>query len=222
MLKILFPSLVLVGVIGWSHPQAHADIFVDNFDSGASALWGNNAGAWSDAGGVYRATIPNNSPNSHSALPFQLTDFSIELDINNVADGGVWLRSAEAPGTSIGRTGVLLVTGVNGGLYWHNVTNGNSYGSALNAVSGLFNIGVSNPHLRIEVSGDEYAAFVDGSSVASTTLNSGSFTVGEVALYDNSPQSFDNVSIAVPEPSGAVFVVGMLATALFRNRRRTV
>ena len=99
-----------------------ADIFNDNFDTGASPLWGNESGSWSDSSGVYRASVPDNFPNAHSSLPFNLTDFSVELNINDVADGGVWLRSEAAAGTTIGRTGVLLITGVGGGLYWHNVT----------------------------------------------------------------------------------------------------
>lgn len=218
-MKTLYSGLALACVICWASSQAQADIFVDNFDSGASGLWNNDSGGWSDAGGVYQATAPDNSPNAHSSLSFQLTDFSMELDINNITDGGVWLRSAAAPGTGIGRTGVLLVTGINGGLYWHNVTNGNSYGSAFNAVTGIFTSGVSDPSLRIEVTGDDYSAFVDGSSVASTTFNTSAFASGEVALYDNSSQSFDNVSIAVPEPTGAVLGFGVLTTVFFRRRK---
>ena len=218
-MKVLFSGLALVCVICWGNTQAHADIIFDNFDSGADALWNNDSGGWIDTGGVYQASVPDNSPNAHSSLPFQLTNFIVELDINNIDDGGVWLRSAAAPGTGIGRTGVLLVTGVNGGLYWHNVTNGNSYGSALNSVAGLFTIGVSDPHLRIEVSGDNYAAFVDGSSVAATTLNTSNFSSGQVALYDNSGQTFDNVSVAVPEPTGVFAGWGLIAAAFFRRRR---
>lgn len=218
-MKVLFSGLALVCVICWGTTQAHADVIFDNFDSGANALWNNDSGGWIDTGGVYRASAPDNSPNAHSSLPFQLTDFTMELDINDVADGGVWLRSAAAPGTGIGRTGVLLVTGVNGGLYWHNVTNGNSYGSALNSVTGLFTVEVSDPHLRIEVSGDTYSAFVNGASVASTTLNTANFSSGQVALYDNSSQTFDNVSVAVPEPTGVFAGMGLVATMLFRRRR---
>jgi len=201
-------------------------IFTDNFDSGASPLWGNEVGGWTAAGGVYQATNPSNFPNAYSSLPFVLNDFSIDFDVNKLQDGGVWLRSTALPGTSVGRTGVLLVTGGRGktgtGLYWHIVTDGGSYGSVLNEVDGLFVSGVSNAHIRVEVSGDTYRAFVDGSSVPVTTLVTGTFTGGQVALYDFSRQSFDNVVLAtVPEPSSMVLLgCGVLGLLGYKRRRR--
>ena len=172
-------------------------IFTDDFSSGASPQWGNEIGAWTAAGGVYKATILTNFPNAHSSLPFALTDFSVELDINDVGDGGVWLRSALAPGTSVGRTGVLLVNGGffsgGNGLYWHVVTDGNTYGGAFNIVSGLFTPGVSDPRIRVEVVGNTYSAYVDGASEPATTITTNAFASGQIALYDFSSQTFDNV-----------------------------
>ena len=183
-----------------------APVFFDDFNAGASILWNNEVGSWSATGGVYDSLSPSTRPNALSSLPFELTDFSVELDINNVSDGGIWLRSASAA-TGIGRTGVLLVTGGNTrtgtGLYWHVVT-GDSYGSNLNTVSGIFANGVSDPHLRVEAHGNTYSAYVNGSTVAATTLTNSAFSSGRVALYDFSGQTFDNVSItsaAIPEPS---------------------
>ena len=174
-------------------------IFTDDFSSGASPQWGNEIGAWTAAGGVYKATILTNFPNAHSSLPFALTDFSVELDINDVGDGGVWLRSALAPGTSVGRTGVLLVNGGffsgGNGLYWHVVTDGNTYGGAFNIVSGLFTPGVSDPRIRVEVVGNTYSAYVDGASEPATTITTNAFASGQIALYDFSSQTFDNVVV---------------------------
>jgi hypothetical protein len=151
-------------------------------------------------GGIYSALALSNFPNGHTSLPFSLVDFSIEFDITDVQDGGVWLRSAPAS-TSIGRTGVLLVTGGNSGtwagLYWHIVTSG-SYGANLNGVGGLFTPGVTDTHIRLEVSGDTYSAFLDGSSAPVTTLTTTAFASGQVALFDLSKQTFDNVVVAVP------------------------
>ncbi len=199
-----------------------AQLFTDDFATGPDALWGNEIGAWNAAGGVYYAGSPNNFPNSHSSLPFVLTDFSVSFDVMNVSDGGVWLRSAPAPGTSIGRTGVLLVT-VGSSLYWHEVTSGGSYGGILNQASGLFTRGVSDPALRVDVVGNTYSVYLDGEQTPATTLTSGAFSSGQVALYSNSGQGFDNV-VVVPEPSTAWLLAGALAAlgvGVRRRRRRT-
>ena len=182
--------------------------FTDNFNAGASPLWGNQSGSWTATGGVYFAQLPSNSPTTYTSLPFSLTDFAADVDITNVQDGGLWLRSSIAGGV---RNGVLLVTGgslgVGTGLYWQIVTNG-SFSAKMNEVDGLFTSGVSDPHIRVEVTGDIYAAFVDGSATPATTLTDATFTSGQFGLYDFSNQSFDNVvlSSAVPEPSTLVLV----------------
>jgi hypothetical protein len=216
--KITFLFLLIsASAIGPHHLLG--DLFHDDFSTGASPLWENNSGNWIASGGVYAASTPDNFPNAHSALPFNLADFVVELDINDIADGGVWLRSAASSG-SIGRTGVLLVTGVNSGLYWHNVTSSSSYGATLNAVTGLFSPG-DDPRLRIEVSGDDYRVFVDGSSTAATSITSTDFTSGKIALYDNSSQTFDNVSVSVvPEPTSAIVAFLTIGLVTVRRQRK--
>ena len=200
----------------------HGDmLFSDDFDQGASPLWQNNYGDWQATGGVYQALSPDNFPNALSALPYQLSDFTVEFDVNDISDGGIWLRSQAEPGTTIGRSGVLLVAGPSGGLYWHEVLNGTSYGASLNFAGGLFTSGVSDPHLRIEVTGSDYAVYVDGASTAASTLTSANFLSGQVALYSNSGQSFDNFSLAVPEPGAGLLYVGGLLGVWVRRRRST-
>jgi hypothetical protein len=88
------------------------------------------------------------------------------------------------------------------GLYWHIVADGSSYGAILNEVTGLFTPGASNAHIRVEVAGDTYAAFVDGSSLPATALTTSAFASGQVALYDFSNQTFDNVVVATPDGGG--------------------
>lgn len=198
--------------------QGAFPLFEDDFASGASPLWEDNVGSWSAAGGEYNATAPSGFPNAFSALPFVLTDFSIDVDVLAVGDGGIWLRSAPAVGT-IGINGVLLVTGGADptSLYWHVVTDGNAYGSILSQATGLFAAGGS-PHIRVEVSGNTYSAFVNGSLTAATTLTDSSFSSGRVALYDNSAQSFDNVSV-VPEPSSLLLLGIGLSFVIGRRKR---
>jgi hypothetical protein len=175
-------------------------VFTDNFAAEASSLWGNERGDWSAAAGVYDARLPSNRPPTYSSLPFILGDFSLEVDINQVADGGIWLR-CDAQGSS----GVLLVTGGRGwgvgigdpeagrSLYWHVAIDG-QYSDALNEAHHVFtDPGVENAHLRVEVSGDVYAAFLNGSTDAITTLTNSTFRSGRVGLYDFSVQTFDNV-----------------------------
>jgi hypothetical protein len=220
----LIAALFLAGL---ALSPVHAGIiFSDNFDSGAAPEWGNESGAWSDSGGVYRATAPDNFPNAFSSLPFDLTDFELEVDVNDVNDGGIWLRSAAAPGTSIGITGVLLVTRGDlpggAGFYWHVVTNGNTYGDLFGLVTGIFNVG-DDLRLRITVVGDTYSVYLNGSATAATTLVSSAFASGRVALYDyNLLLSFDNVVLSsqtavVPEPSSLFLAAcglgGLLAAA---------
>ncbi len=183
-----------------------ATLFGDNFDSGPSSLWGNNSGSWSASAGVYAASAPNNFPNAFSALPFNLTNFTVDVDIHGVTDGGIWLRSSPAPGTAVGVKGILLVLkyanfGGDGQLYWHIVPDGSSYGDALNVNVGSFAAG-SNPHVHVEVSGDTYSAFINGATNPATTLTTSAFAGGQVALYDFSSQTFDNFVLQVPGSTG--------------------
>ena len=214
-------------------PASAGTIFSDDFNNGASPLWGNNIGSWhAVGGGGYQASTPSTFPNANSALPFDLADFSVSFDMLRLQDGGVWLRSAPAT-NGIGRTGVLLVIGGQGGTghtaYFHVVTGG-SYGAILDQSAPLFVPGKSDAHLRVAVAGDEYALYVDGSDKPATTLITPAFTHGQFALYDYWPQHslpapiFDNVSLrtaAVPEPAAAgIMAIGLLTLGLLVRRRK--
>jgi hypothetical protein len=188
-------------------------LFSDDFDNGSSPLWGNESGNWQVINQAYNAQLPDNVPNAHSSLPFVLDDFEVSLDVNNVTDGGVWLRSAPAPGTSIGRTGVLLVAR-SGGFYWHVVTGGDSYGASLNPVGSAG----GNVHLRITAQGNDYALYVNSALQPATTLTDTSFSQGQTALYSfSTAQSFDNV-VVIPEPFMAV-LLGVGSVVLMGRRR---
>ncbi|MCX5654960.1 MAG: PEP-CTERM sorting domain-containing protein [Planctomycetota bacterium] len=190
-------------------------IFQDNFDGGASPLWNNESGSWTAIGGVYYAQTPLNL--CYNSLPFNLTDFAIELDVRSVSDGGIWLRSDPAG------NGVILITGgwdhSGGGLYWHTVQAFNS-GMALNRSADLFQQG-DNIHLRIEVQGDTYSAFFNGAATPATTLTTSEYPSGRVALYSwAAAQGFDNVVIT-PEPATlALLAMGGLALVTRRRGRK--
>lgn len=194
--------------------SVHAQtIFTDNFDSGASSQWSNLRGSWTTTGGAYYATAPNNVPPTFTGLPFVLQNFAIDVDIDQVADGGIWLRCG-----STGTNGVLLVTGGHGwgsgsrggnagrSLYWHVITAANWNNPAiLNEAFNVFtNPGVENVHLRVEVVGNSYSAFINGSTNATTTLieTNNTYSIGHVGLYDFSTQTFDNFALQIPSGFG--------------------
>jgi len=188
-------------------------LFTDNFEAGASPLWSNVRGAWTASDGVYSATYPQNIPPTFTGLPFVLENFAVEVDINRVADGGVWLRCG-----ALGTNGVVLVTGGFGwgsgirsgnagrSLYWHVITPQNwSSPPVLGEVDNVFsNPGVQGVHLRIEVVGNRYSAFLNGSTNATTVLveTNAIYSSGHVGLYDFSEQSFDNFVLSIPPGFG--------------------
>ncbi len=78
-----FAMLIFIGQI-----SAAAWIFEDNFDNGVSPLWGNEVGAWSVNNGHYDASsIIFFGPLTYSSLPFNLTDFSVEVKVDRIGDG---------------------------------------------------------------------------------------------------------------------------------------
>ena len=210
-----------------------ATLFFDDFNYGASPAWSNTSGNWTADNGVYRALEPNNFPNAHSfvsTLP-ALTDFSVTVDVNAARNGGVWLRAADVPTFGLGVTGVLLIV-LNdalhpNALFWHEVTNPETYGPEFNSA---FNLPLGNFSLRIDVQGNTYSAFVNGSSTPATTFISNKFTSGFVGLYDEhdmpSRQSFDNFRLSdapapVPiPPVGGLFGLILAGGALLGWWRR--
>jgi hypothetical protein len=211
--------VIFLGMIG--QLKAQVDFF-DDFNSGASPLWGNEAGSWLAAGGVYTNDLGGYlDPAPYSGLPFILHDFVVDLDINDVNDGGVWLRSQHTPTMNFG---VLLVTGGRGGvaagqgrsLYWHIYDGGPDTAVILNEVPNLFVGGVSDVRLRVEVVGNTYSAFLNSAATPISSIATDLFPSGRFALYNNylSDQSFDNVSL-VPEPSAvAIASIGLCSVIL--------
>lgn len=175
------------------------DLFVDDFDNGPSPLWGNEIGDWTAQGGVYFAQAPSNNPPTRTFLPLVYRNIDLEVDVNSLRDGGIFLRYNQ------NGDGVLLVLGGGGGgnhpsggpgndgLYWHTFINDNITGT-FGAVGGL-GILDQNVHLRVVACGDTYAVYLNDSETPATQLVTGQYASGRVGLYDFSvlsPQSFDN------------------------------
>jgi hypothetical protein len=187
-----------------SVPAAGQIVFFDDFEDGADPAWGNEFGDWIAIDGVYTSTIQSNNPPTYTSVTFlpELTDFTIDLDINGVRDGGVFLRSHLCENGLV--DGVILVVGGYGGTYngcyWH-TSDCNGYSPATNHVD-IPGLQGSDVHLRIEVSGNLYRAFLGDETEPITTLETELYPSGGVALYEFLDQSFDNVAIN-PATTGA-------------------
>ncbi len=194
MLPMRFFARAVVVVVGMGLPaSARAVTFDDTFNP-PSPLWSNTLGNWTAANSQYFAQVPNNNPPTFSGLPYDLTDLTIDLDVNSLGDGGIWLHTDAARAN-----GVLLVTGGRnygqggrGGaagtaLYWHIVQNG-SFSDPQNEVDGVFTPG-GNYHLTITITGNNYAVYVNHATSAATTLTTSAAPHGRVGLYDDQPNT---------------------------------
>jgi len=177
-----------------------ATIFEDPFEPTESPLWKPFFGEWSASGGVYDTS---SGFGGYTYLPLTLTDFAVEIDVNQLQDGGIWLRSAPNVNGELGAFGVLLITGGLGGygngLYWH-IDDGEGLDPILNMNEPL-GLNGADVHIRVEVRGNTFSAFVNGSQIPATVLQldpaqAAMFASGFVGLYDASiTQNFDNLRI---------------------------
>ncbi len=223
----LLAFALLVVAVGATNAKAETVLFSDDFSSGASSLWQPKVGNWVVENGVYYENQygkysgnPGNWTylNLSSALP---ETFTLSVDIGNVCDGGIYLRT-----DSTHSNGILLVTGgynhSGTGLYWHEVVNGN-YTGAVNRVEGNPVQGASGT-LTVEVAGNVYAAYWNGELITTLTADSPyDFTGGSIGLYSWSSQTFDNVKIttasAVPLPSAFLLLgPGLAGLAVIRRK----
>ncbi|HPS20496.1 MAG TPA: PEP-CTERM sorting domain-containing protein [Candidatus Omnitrophota bacterium] len=218
-MKKFFSVLLVLLVMTFFCGSAYAvTLFEDDFNDGADTAWGNEIGSWNVSDGVYSAGSPSNNPPTYSSVTTLtgLTNFTLDVTVNGMLDGGIWLRSKDS------NNGVLLVTGGYGsrhsGFYWHIFENG-AYSGAMGEVTipGLLG---SNVDLKVVVDGDVYQLFVNGSDIAATTLITDKFSSGTVGLYDFSAQTFDNFKVtATPEPASmALFGLGGLILAVRRKK----
>lgn len=189
-------------------PIDDTPVFFDEFTNGANPAWGNERGSWRALDGAYDAASPSNSPVTYSSVTTlrTLTDFTAKVMVNNLNDGGLWLRSSFNGGAI---NGVLLVTGGEGGtfngFYFHVFRDGNA-GPALSKVP-VADLQGKNVDLRVIVAGNTYSVFLNNAETPVATLVDSTFASGSFGLYDFSPtsgassprgQTFRNVHISWP------------------------
>jgi alpha-tubulin suppressor-like RCC1 family protein len=188
----------------------------------ADAWFTNQRGAWAVMGGGYAATNPSWNPATYNAFRLPLSDFSIELDVVNASfagfsyNSGIWLRSSlkshRYAADSSNPHGVLLALGDlqtgqpnAGDLYWTR-WQGAGGQSPQGAVPNVYHTG-DTVHLRVEVRGNTYSAFVNDAVTPTTQLTTAEFPAGSLGLFDSSAGDplFDNVFIqTLPTcPSGS-------------------
>jgi hypothetical protein len=200
-------ALAALGLGEWAPPAHAGKVFCDRFRPAANAAWGDERGAWRAGAAQYDASMPNNNPPTYTDLTTyqNLGNFTVWVTVNDLNDGGVWLRSGWNGGAI---NGVLLVTGgdigTNNGFYWHVVQNG-VFSSPMSPVS-VPGIQGSKVPLKIVVKGSTYKLYIDGAKTPISTLVDPTFSVGSVGLYDFSPTS------GASSPRGQTFSDFCLAT----------
>lgn len=168
----------------------------------ALAWWNNERGTWSVTGGAYAAGAPTDNPATYSSFGLPIRDYQIELDVtstifaNQNTNGGIWLRSRISPTPPNYPDGVLLGFGsvdsfATGDLFWQRYPN-----APQNVALNVYTPGAAI-HLRVEVRGDTYTAYLNDSPTPTTTLTTPNYPSGSIGLYDNAAAgvAFDNVFV---------------------------
>ncbi len=149
----------------------------------------------------------------------------MSVTVNNLGDGGIWLRSDDT-----GNNGILLVTGGDGygqgarggpaghSLYWHVVQNGVP-SSEMDPVSGVFTPGDTYT-IRVTVVGNTYSAYLNGSATPATTLVNNVFNSGYVGLYDTQPNTTTGSGFGPAQSFSNFSLSGTLVGLVFGERMR--
>lgn len=179
------------------------DVFYDDFNDGDDDGWGREYGNWVVLDGEYTATGEPGTPMS-SILGYNSTDFAFDGDLRITSEGaaqlGLRVQGLSNTGNSHLENGILLVVFPGGNsIYWHVIVDG--VGSPQNIQPLGITPSVDQPlHIRVEVSGDTYKAYVNGT--LKNTLTDPTYHSGQVVLGINlgypTPTTWDNIQV-VPE-----------------------
>jgi hypothetical protein len=149
-------------------------------------------GGWKATDGTFAPSAKTDGQGMYTtfaSLPYDLTDFTVETDIQNVSDGGLMLRSDAqmTNGVALAIGGMGYGTGSPGKdagrcLYWHVVVDG-KYLPLKGMAAGV--VAPERPcHIKVVVSGSHYAAYLNDALRPATELDDSTYAHGRVALRD--------------------------------------
>jgi hypothetical protein len=185
-------------------PALAQTVYRDDFTGAPQLPWSNLRGDWQVSAGEYAALAPENTPPTATLLPYELSDFSFEVDLIDPADGGLWLRTNAA-----GTAGVILVV-LPDRLYWHVIADVGGPYTIYQQASITPNLGAGPTRIRVTGNGPILRAYLRESPTAITTLDLSTvsnppglnYLGGRVGLYDNAAPGtrFDNVRVEAGVP----------------------
>ncbi|GAJ04283.1 unnamed protein product, partial [marine sediment metagenome] len=172
----------------------------DDFSDGIDDGWGHEFGDWVVLNGEYTATGEPGPPMS-SILGRSFDDLVFDGDLRITKKGaaqlGIRVQDLSSTGVSNVGNGILLVIFPGGGsIYWHVIVDG--VGEPQNVRPLGMRVSVEHPlHVRLEVVGDTYNAYVNGklkNTLVDSTYHSGKLVVG-VNLGYPTPTTWDNIQV---------------------------
>ncbi len=196
----LFPLLCGWTVLGISGSCTET-LFQEDFNDGVAQGFGNEVGSWKVVGSRYSATTGRFRFSTVIDL-VTYNDYSVEADFMNAKDGGFLVRAQEE------NKGIaLIVRPTRNDIYWTEVSweRGKKRGwGARYEVKPLGHKPGEDLHLKVEVRGDEFKAYVNGK--LKTIFRSAEFPKPKIALYlyRQSNQYWDNLvvcSLTAPIPA---------------------
>ncbi len=167
-------------------------LFQEDFNDGIAQGFGNEAGSWAVVDGRYTATT-GVFRFSTVAESIGCDDYSVEADFINAKDGGFIVR-AEDRNNGIG----LIVRPTHNDIYWAEICWATGKGRGWGARHEVRILGhgpAEDLHLKVEIRGDEFKAYVNGE--LKTIFTSAEFPEPKIALYlyRQPGQYWDNVVV---------------------------
>jgi len=169
----------------------------EDFNDGIAQCFGNEVGSWevidgkyTARTGIFRFSTVNKSMSSN--------DYILEADFINAKDGGLLVRAQDS-----NRGIALIVRPTHNDIYWAEICwakgKGRGWG-ARHEVKTLGHKPGEDLHVKVEVRGEEFKAYVNGE--IKTVFESAKFPKQKIALYlyYQSDQYWDNVVVRSLSP----------------------